>query len=127
MLEMYKRDEFRETLIVERCTELLRIEARLEEVDSLLAASSGARRPGPESRCACGAPIIFGSHFCGNCGRPVGGTPVLACARCGSPLAADARFCSTCGAAGADAFAGQAAGRADASDSRSPTAGRAER
>jgi predicted amidophosphoribosyltransferase len=39
----------------------------------------------------------LGSHFCGNCGRPVGEEPVVACPNCGTALPADAQFCANCG------------------------------
>ncbi len=94
MLEMYRRDRFREDLLHERCAELVSLEARLEELDSLLAAASQRL---PAARCPCGAPILWGSHFCPNCGRPAGGAPVVACTHCGHPLPADARFCGSCG------------------------------
>jgi hypothetical protein len=98
MLEMYRRDKFREDLIFEHCGELLSLEARLAELDAILnAAVFGARRS-TSGRCLCGAPLIWGSHFCANCGRPAGDA-VVACARCAHPLPADARFCVSCGAA----------------------------
>jgi hypothetical protein len=98
MLEMFRRDQFRQDLLVERCDELLALDERLQELDTLLAASVSARRPAPAARCACGAPLVWGSHFCGNCGRPVSATPpVVSCAKCGAALAADAKFCAVCG------------------------------
>src|ERR1700675_2247561 len=39
MLEMYRRDQFRQDLLVDRCIELGRIEERLADLDALLAAS----------------------------------------------------------------------------------------
>ena len=69
MLEMYRRDTFREDLLAERCNELLGLDARLHELDEMLAA---ARRRIPAGRCECGAPLPWGSHFCPNCGRPAG-------------------------------------------------------
>jgi hypothetical protein len=100
MLEMFRRDQFRQDLLVERCDELLALDERLQELDTLLAASVSARRPAPAARCECGAPIVWGSHFCANCGRPVGATPpVVSCAKCGTALAADAKFCAVCGQA----------------------------
>jgi hypothetical protein len=98
MLEMFRRDQFRQDLLVERCDELISLDERLQELDTLLAATATARRAAPAARCACGAPIVWGSHFCANCGRPVTATPpVVACAQCGSALAADAKFCAVCG------------------------------
>ena len=96
MLEMYRQDRFREDLLAERCNELLGLDARLHELDDMLAAT---RRRIPAGRCECGAPLPWGSHFCPNCGRPAGDSPVLACAECGHPLPADALFCASCGAA----------------------------
>jgi uncharacterized protein YjiS (DUF1127 family) len=98
MLEMFRRDQFRQDLLVERCDELIALDERLQELDTLLAAAVSVRRAAPAARCACGAPIVWGSHFCANCGRPVTATPpVVACTQCGSALAADAKFCAVCG------------------------------
>jgi hypothetical protein len=99
MLEMYRRDRFRDDLIEERCREVMALEDRIAEVDGLLAAAADLRRPRSAPRCACGAPIQWGSHFCANCGRPTGATPVVSCSGCGSPVPADARFCAGCGQA----------------------------
>lgn len=100
MLEMFRRDQFRQDLLVERCDELLALDERLQELDTLLAASASSRRPAPAARCACGAPLVWGSHFCANCGRPVSATPpVVSCTKCGAALAADAKFCAVCGQA----------------------------
>jgi hypothetical protein len=96
MLEMYRRDTFREDLLADRCNELLGLDARLHELDEMLAA---ARHRIPAGRCECGAPLPWGSHFCPNCGRPAGDRAVVACAECGHPLPADAIFCANCGAA----------------------------
>jgi Double zinc ribbon len=100
MLEMFRRDQFRQDLLVERCDELIALDERLQELDTLLAATASARRAAPPARCACGAPVVWGSHFCANCGRPVAATPpVVACAKCGTALAAEAKFCAVCGQA----------------------------
>ena len=40
----------------------------------MLDAVANARRA--PTTCDCGAPVPWGSHFCANCGRPVGGEPV---------------------------------------------------
>jgi hypothetical protein len=98
MLEMYRRDRFRQDLLVEQCLEVVTIEERLRDIDSLLEAAVTARRQGLGIRCECGAPILWGSHFCANCGRPVGEEPIVSCPNCGNALAADARFCPSCGA-----------------------------
>jgi hypothetical protein len=98
MLEMFRRDQFRQDLLVERCDELVILDERLQEVDTLLAATASARRPAPAAKCACGAPIVWGSHFCANCGRAVAATPpVVACAKCGAAVPAEAKFCAICG------------------------------
>ena len=100
MLEMFRRDQFRQDLLVERCDELVALDERLQELDTLLAAATSVRRAAPPARCACGAPLVWGSHFCANCGRPVAATPpVVACPECGSAVAADTKFCPVCGKA----------------------------
>jgi hypothetical protein len=71
-LEMYRRDRFREDLLVERCTDLIALEARVHELDALLALSSPLRRSTPVARCECGAPLTAAMNFCATCGRPVG-------------------------------------------------------
>jgi hypothetical protein len=70
-LEMYRRDRFREDLLLERCAQLIGLEARIHELDVLLGAV--ARAPGvpKTARCDCGAPLLWGSRFCATCGRPV--------------------------------------------------------
>jgi Double zinc ribbon len=98
MLEMYRRDQFRQDLLVERCEELMALDDRLQELDTLLAAALSTRRIAPPARCTCGAPLTAGSHFCANCGRAVTATPpVVACANCGAAVSAEARFCAACG------------------------------
>jgi hypothetical protein len=67
VLEMFRRDTFREHVLAEQCAEVAAIEERLAEVELLL----DARRP-PAARCECGAPLFWGSRFCSHCGRPVG-------------------------------------------------------
>jgi DNA-directed RNA polymerase subunit RPC12/RpoP len=94
-LEMYRRSSFRDQLLIERCREIVALEDRLRELDSMLEAVATAGRA--PTACECGAPVRWGSHFCANCGRPVGAEPVVACEGCGHPLAADATFCANCG------------------------------
>jgi hypothetical protein len=98
MLEMFRRDQFRQDLLVERCDELIALDERLQELDTLLAAAVSVRRAAPAARCACGAPLVSGSHFCANCGRPAAASPpVVSCTQCGGALAADTKFCAVCG------------------------------
>jgi hypothetical protein len=97
VLEMHRRDAFRADLIEERCLELVGLEERLHELDTLLMAASALRRPARAARCACGAPILFGSTFCASCGRTVSTGAAASCTGCGRPLAADAHFCASCG------------------------------
>jgi len=70
VLEMYRQDSFRESLLYELCAEVTALEERLRELDMLL----DARRP-PAARCECGAPLFWGSRFCSTCGRPAGSAP----------------------------------------------------
>jgi DNA-directed RNA polymerase subunit RPC12/RpoP len=94
-LEMYRRSSFRDQLLIEQCREIVALEQRLHELDSMLEAVATAGRA--PSTCECGAPVPWGSHFCANCGRPVGSDAVVACEGCGHPLPADASFCANCG------------------------------
>jgi hypothetical protein len=65
LVEMYRRGGFRDDLLAERASIVVGIDARLAEIEELL----HARRK--VARCECGAPILRGSHFCPNCGRPL--------------------------------------------------------
>jgi DNA-directed RNA polymerase subunit RPC12/RpoP len=94
-LEMYRRSSFRDQLLIEHCREIVALEERLAELDAMLEAVATARRA--PTTCECGAPVPWGSHFCANCGRPVGAEPVIACEGCSHPLPADASFCANCG------------------------------
>ena len=76
MLEMYRRDQFRQDLLVDRCVELATIEDRFGELEILLAATASRGRTHPAVRCECGAPVFWGSKFCAQCGRPTG-TPAV--------------------------------------------------
>jgi len=67
-LEMYKRDRFNASLFVERCAELVAIEARVQEIDALLDGTVTLRRDGG-SVCVCGAPLLLGARYCATCGR----------------------------------------------------------
>ena len=62
-LEMYKRDRFNAGLVVERCAELVAIEARVQEIDALLDGSALVRRGGGGAVCICGAPILLGAKL----------------------------------------------------------------
>lgn len=69
MVEMYRRDQFRQDLLVDRCVELARIDERVAELDALLAAAVSRARVREAARCECGAPLFWGAKFCGQCGR----------------------------------------------------------
>jgi hypothetical protein len=98
VLEMVRRDAFREDLVYEQCSELMGIEERIQELDALLATATAVRRTPPSARCSCGAPILWGSHFCANCGRAVAaGGKAVTCPSCSAQVAADAKFCASCG------------------------------
>jgi hypothetical protein len=76
-LEMYKRDRFSAGLVVERCAELVAIEVRVQEIDSLLDGTARVRRGGGGAVCICQAPLLLGARFCATCGRTVGGSQSL--------------------------------------------------
>jgi hypothetical protein len=69
LVEMYRRGAFRDDLLSERAAAIVGIDARLAEIETLL--HTGRRVP----RCECGAPMLRGSRFCPNCGRPLGPGP----------------------------------------------------
>lgn len=66
LVEMYRRGGFRDDLLSERAAAIVGIDARLAEIEALL--HTGRHVP----RCTCGAPLLRGSRFCPNCGRPLG-------------------------------------------------------
>jgi len=65
--EMYRRDQFNEALVVERCAELVAIEARVSEIDALVSGLGLRRRQ--QAICTCGAPLLVGARYCPSCGR----------------------------------------------------------
>jgi hypothetical protein len=66
LVEMYRRGGFRDDLLAERAAAIIGIDARIAEIEELL------QNRGHAPRCECGAPLLRGSHFCPNCGRPIG-------------------------------------------------------
>jgi hypothetical protein len=66
LVEMYRRGAFRDDLLSERAAAIVGIDGRLAEIETLL--HTGRQVP----RCECGAPVLRGSRFCPNCGRPLG-------------------------------------------------------
>jgi zinc ribbon protein len=66
LVEMYRRGSFRDDLLAERAASIVGIDGRLAEIEALL--HTGRKIP----RCECGAPVLRGSRFCPNCGRPLG-------------------------------------------------------
>jgi hypothetical protein len=68
-LEMYRRDHFNEALVVERCAELVAIEARVSEIDAIVSGAGLRRRQ--RAICSCGAPLLMGARFCPSCGRAI--------------------------------------------------------
>ncbi len=97
-VEMVRRDRWKPDLLISRAGEVLFLEQRMHELDSLLAAEVTARSFPNVAYCRCGAPLVPGVHFCSHCGRPAVTTPpIVTCVHCGQPLPADANFCSFCG------------------------------
>jgi len=66
LVEMYRRGGFRDDLLSERAAAIVGIDGRLADIEAIL--HTGRHVP----RCECGAPLLRGSHFCPNCGRPLG-------------------------------------------------------
>ncbi|MDE3189198.1 MAG: hypothetical protein KGL94_00075 [Acidobacteriota bacterium] len=71
MLEMFRRDRFRQELLLGRCAELVELEDRIAELDTLIAAALSRGRSRPPVRCECGAAVFWGARFCAQCGRPL--------------------------------------------------------
>src|SRR5262245_65336571 len=76
MLEMYRRDQYREELVFEQCAQLVELEERILELDALVSAT--VQRSPAAGHCPCGAALPPGIHFCPNCGRPAG-EPIVGC------------------------------------------------
>lgn len=101
MLEMYKRNRFREELLLDKCEEVLAIEVEVAHVDQRLfqLAPPNAAGMRPIGRCECGAPVHPGQNFCATCGRAFGTlTQARNCARCATALRPGDQFCARCGA-----------------------------
>ncbi|HEX2044720.1 MAG TPA: zinc ribbon domain-containing protein [Gaiellaceae bacterium] len=97
-VEMVRRDRFKPDLLVERANEVLLVEQRMHELDSLLASEVAVRGLRHVPYCKCGAPLPPGVHFCAHCGRPSQAAPaLLTCTHCGQPLPAETNFCPFCG------------------------------
>lgn len=71
MLEMFRHDQFRRELLLERCAALVSLEDRIGELDTLIGAAVSRGRTRPAVRCECGAAVFWGARFCSQCGRPV--------------------------------------------------------
>jgi hypothetical protein len=65
LLEMFRRDRFREELVRERCEELLEIDDHIAALDALLGIAWTLPEP---ARCTCGAPLAEEARFCPVCG-----------------------------------------------------------
>lgn len=107
LLEMFRRNRFREDLVRQRCEELVELDEHIASLEALLGIAWTATEP---LRCACGAAAAPDARFCPACGRSLGDEG-RACRACGYGLADDASFCSRCGAGAGQARA-EAAPRA---------------
>ena len=108
-LEMYKRDRFNAGLVVERCAELVAIEARVQEIDALLDGTRAhsprrrrralhLRRADPPRRAVLRELWPARSGLRRAAGRPDRTRLDDACPRCREPLAAGQEYCLECGA-----------------------------
>jgi hypothetical protein len=82
LLEMFRRDRFREDLVRERCEELLEIDDHLAALDALLGISWTLPEP---ARCTCGAPLADEARFCAACGRSTDARPASQAGRTKEP------------------------------------------
>jgi zinc-ribbon domain len=70
VLEMYRRDRFRQDLVYEQAAEIVGIEDRLFQVDQLLALAASRGRATAAQQCPqCGSPVFPGARFCATCGH----------------------------------------------------------
>jgi hypothetical protein len=98
LLEMVRRERFKEELLLERAQDVLAIEQRIREIDAILAPTQGLVTEDGLPACVCGTPIQPRARFCWRCGRPAAGAmPLVACRQCRHPLQADAEYCPRCG------------------------------
>src|SRR4051795_694663 len=68
MLEMYRQDDVRQDVLHEQAAAIVSLEARVHEVDRLLAARTSRTRA--RVRCGrCGTPLHSGARFCPSCGQ----------------------------------------------------------
>ena len=67
IFEMFRYDRFNEGLVRERCTELIELDGRLEELEEL---HQAATNRAPARGCSCGAELPPFSRFCPACGAP---------------------------------------------------------
>ena len=68
MLEMYRRDQFRQDLLVDRCVELSQLEERLAELDALLAAAVSRGKTRPSARCKASSTTARAMRLSGRVG-----------------------------------------------------------
>ena len=64
---MYRRDQFNETLVVERCAELVAIETRISEIDAIVSGLGLRRRQ--QAICRAARRSCVGARYCPSCGR----------------------------------------------------------
>ena len=70
LLDMYRQDDVRQDVLQEQAGAIVAIEARVHEVDRLVAARTNRARSGV--RCSrCGTPLHSGARFCPSCGQPL--------------------------------------------------------
>jgi zinc-ribbon domain len=70
VLEMYRRDRFRQDIVYEQTAQIVAIEDRLFQVDQLLALATSRGRVAAAQHCPqCGSPVLPGARFCANCGH----------------------------------------------------------
>ena len=66
-MEMYRREQFREDLLSEHARDIANLEARLHELDSMLAAAAAGQAVVTCTQ--CGHPLPADAGFCPSCGK----------------------------------------------------------
>ena len=104
---MYRRDQFNEALVVERCAELVAIETRVSEIDALVQGAGPPARGSADLHLRRAAPdrrpllpelwTLAGRRRSRRRGHVRVSTTATTCPRCGSAVDAGQEYCVECG------------------------------
>src|ERR687885_807354 len=81
VLEMYRRDQFREDLLLERCADLSGLEERIQELDALLLAATSRRCAAAGCAGGRGTPATGSGSSCSRSSSPRSARRSRSCSR----------------------------------------------